>query len=85
MNRDAHCVGHRDRPMPGDPVLHVHRTHGGEREVETGDQLHHHRIGQHEGIGERHAVAVTQTGDRGVRGDIRPVDRDVVDSECPNR
>jgi hypothetical protein len=82
---DADSVGHRDRPVLGDPVLHVHRTDGREREVETGDQLHHRRIGQHERIGERHRVAVAQAGNRGVCGDVGAVDSDIVDGERPVR
>ncbi len=83
MTATRTSVGHRDRPVRVMHVLHVHRAHGGEGEVETGDQLHHRRVGQHERIGERHGVAVAQAGDRGVGGDVRPVDRDVVDDQCP--
>jgi len=53
--------------------------------IETGDQLHHSRVGQHERIGERHGVAVAQAGDRGVGGDVGAVDSDIVDGQCPVR
>ena len=36
--RDPDGVGHRDRPVLGDVVLDVHRTHCGEREIEARDQ-----------------------------------------------
>ena len=80
--RDADRVGHRDRPVLGDSVLHVDRSDGREREVETSDQLHHRRIGQDERIRERHGVAVAQAGDRGICGDVGAVDSDIVDGQC---
>ena len=80
--RDADRVGHRDRPVLGDSVLHVDRSDGREREVETSDQLHHRRIGQDERIRQRHGVAVAQAGDRGVGGDVGAVDSDIVDGQC---
>ena len=81
MRADIDDVGHRDRPIPGDPVLDVHRAHRGERKVETGDQLHHHRVGQHERIGQCHSVAVAQSGDGGVGGHVAAIDHDIVGGE----
>lgn len=79
----AHRVGDRDRPVLRDVVLGVYRSHCGEREVEAGHQRHHRWKSQRERIGQRHLVAVAQTGDRRVGRDVGGVDRQLLDGHRP--
>ena len=81
MHRDTDRVGDRDRAVLRDVVLDVHRTHCGEGEVEAGHQRHHGRERQRERIRQRDGVTEPQPRDVGVRGDVGPVDLEVVDGE----
>jgi hypothetical protein len=63
---DSHRVGDPDVPVPGDPVLDVHRTHCGEGKVEGGDQRHHRREGHRERVGQRHRVSEAQARRGGI-------------------
>jgi catechol 2,3-dioxygenase-like lactoylglutathione lyase family enzyme len=74
MHPHADRVGYRDRPVLRDVVLDVHGSHCGERKVEPGHQRHHRGKGQRERVGQRHVVAVAQTGDCRIRGDVGVVD-----------